>query len=360
MNSNAKNMVDGDKTRRKRLKVVSACGECRRKKTKCNGEKPCAGCMKARVECKYVNSQKSASVTSNTTVMAAAAAAGTTGSAPAGKTASAPKATHKMAHPPSLETKKNAIMKNASPISSATSSTSTSSSTSMSASTPLFPSTNHTASSIESIEERLGTIENILRALLCSGKNKHLLQGFQPPAQEHRSESHYYNHHQHHQHHPEMPSNTSTPSSSCGDMYSSPHLVHAPHIHNRSIPREKRQRHEDDDEAMAESKRSNVRDDFGHGYHHHHPYPKLQLAPIKIINHTPGMPTSIRNLLNDQTEEEQQHQQQKKPRWYPTSSSSSSFSSSTATTASAFYRMSSPRNEIINSNSATTAAGTLS
>ncbi|KAI9259473.1 hypothetical protein BDA99DRAFT_513352 [Phascolomyces articulosus] len=39
-----------DKTRRKRLKVVSACGECRRKKTKCNGEHPCAGCIKAHVE----------------------------------------------------------------------------------------------------------------------------------------------------------------------------------------------------------------------------------------------------------------------------------------------------------------------
>ncbi|OBZ91426.1 hypothetical protein A0J61_00553 [Choanephora cucurbitarum] len=45
-----------DKTRRKRLKVVSACSECRRKKTKCNGEKPCAGCIKTNVDCKYANS----------------------------------------------------------------------------------------------------------------------------------------------------------------------------------------------------------------------------------------------------------------------------------------------------------------
>lgn len=43
-----------DKHRRKRLKVVSACLECRRKKTKCNGETPCAGCIKAKVDCKYV------------------------------------------------------------------------------------------------------------------------------------------------------------------------------------------------------------------------------------------------------------------------------------------------------------------
>ncbi|KAI8371867.1 hypothetical protein BD560DRAFT_395661 [Blakeslea trispora] len=45
-----------DKTRRKRLKVVSACSECRRKKTKCNGEKPCAGCIKTNMDCKYANS----------------------------------------------------------------------------------------------------------------------------------------------------------------------------------------------------------------------------------------------------------------------------------------------------------------
>jgi hypothetical protein len=48
-----------DKTRRKRLKVVSACSECRRKKTKCNGEKPCAGCIKTNMDCKYSNSPKS-------------------------------------------------------------------------------------------------------------------------------------------------------------------------------------------------------------------------------------------------------------------------------------------------------------
>lgn len=55
-----------DKTRRKRLKVVSACSECRRKKTKCNGEKPCAGCIKTSMDCKYSNSPKS-KVNNNTT-----------------------------------------------------------------------------------------------------------------------------------------------------------------------------------------------------------------------------------------------------------------------------------------------------
>lgn len=45
-----------DRTRRKRLKVPSACGQCRRKKTKCDGEQPCAGCIKSRVECLYAPS----------------------------------------------------------------------------------------------------------------------------------------------------------------------------------------------------------------------------------------------------------------------------------------------------------------
>ncbi|KAI9269798.1 hypothetical protein BY458DRAFT_510461 [Sporodiniella umbellata] len=44
-----------DKTRRKRLKVISACCECRRKKTKCNGEKPCIGCIKTNLDCRYAS-----------------------------------------------------------------------------------------------------------------------------------------------------------------------------------------------------------------------------------------------------------------------------------------------------------------
>lgn len=42
--------------RRKRVKIVSACGECRRKKTKCNGEIPCRSCEKSRVPCIYPSS----------------------------------------------------------------------------------------------------------------------------------------------------------------------------------------------------------------------------------------------------------------------------------------------------------------
>ncbi|CAM0141099.1 hypothetical protein VKS41_008580 [Umbelopsis sp. WA50703] len=46
-------MIPEDTPTRKRLKVVSACSECRRKKTKCNGEKPCHNCSKANVACEY-------------------------------------------------------------------------------------------------------------------------------------------------------------------------------------------------------------------------------------------------------------------------------------------------------------------
>jgi hypothetical protein len=229
--------MDGDKTRRKRLKVVSACGECRRKKTKCNGEKPCAGCIKAHVDCKYVTSAKSNAI-----------------------------------HSPIANVDTKIMMK-----------------------PPVPPAT----TSIESIEERLGAIENILRALLGSGKNKHLLQSLNPSLSD-------------------ASSSTSSSTSSCGDMYS-PHPVHAPFVQNRRLAREKRQRHEDEEEGVT------IRD--SHGY---------QLAPIRNMN--PGTP-NIRNLLNDEE-------------WYPYSPANNS----------AFYRMSPPRlsNEIIKNNSATTAAGTLS
>jgi hypothetical protein len=46
-------MISDATPTRKRLKVVSACSECRRKKTKCNGEKPCRNCAKANVACEY-------------------------------------------------------------------------------------------------------------------------------------------------------------------------------------------------------------------------------------------------------------------------------------------------------------------
>ncbi|OAD75653.1 Zn(2)-C6 fungal-specific transcription factor [Phycomyces blakesleeanus NRRL 1555(-)] len=45
--------------RKKRAKIVSACGECRRKKTKCNGEQPCRNCLKSGVPCVYPSSSHS-------------------------------------------------------------------------------------------------------------------------------------------------------------------------------------------------------------------------------------------------------------------------------------------------------------
>ncbi|KAI8074830.1 hypothetical protein BC940DRAFT_286737 [Gongronella butleri] len=40
--------------RRKRLKVATACTECRRRKTKCDGTQPCANCIKSKSNCFYV------------------------------------------------------------------------------------------------------------------------------------------------------------------------------------------------------------------------------------------------------------------------------------------------------------------
>lgn len=307
---NTAKLVDGDKTRRKRLKVVSACGECRRKKTKCNGEKPCTGCLKAHVECKYVFTQKANPITTTLTSIPSS-------SVVTSKTLVEEKLTNK---PPS---------------STSSSSSSSSSSTTTTTTTTATTLTQNTTS-IESIEERLGTIENILRALLGSGKNKHLLQGLQQQQQQQQANNHFFQQHS---------------DSLCGDMYSSstsPHLVHAPHTQNRRLPREKRKRHEQDEkdekdeQGVTETKRL-IRDDFGHGYQYNN---KLQLAPIKIINNqhhssSPGTPT-IKNLLNEEDT----------TRWYPQPQPKSS----------AFFRMSSPRlpNDIINTNSATTAAGSSS
>ncbi|RCI03447.1 hypothetical protein CU098_011001 [Rhizopus stolonifer] len=336
-----KNM-EGDKTRRKRLKVVSACGECRRKKTKCNGEKPCAGCLKARVECKYVNSNKSTPTTTTTTTINSAMAVSSNSNV--------------------TEDHFNKLVLKPSVVN------------------PTTYMDNNTLSSIESIEERLRAIENILRALLGSGKNKHLLQGLQQqrsepiitPNFEPSANSGKLPHSSsllvHSDTTTTTTATTTTATTLCGDMYSSPRPVHAPHVQNRLIPREKRQRHEEDEEGGTEnkSKRMMTRNDFGHGYcssSSHFNSDKLQLAPIKIINHTP----TIRNLLNN--EENGNH----KPRWYPSSKVESSSSSSspplpniaTSNSSSAFFRISSARfpNDIIanntnNNNSAPTAAGT--
>ena len=314
MNNNSKNngMVDGEKTRRKRLKVVSACGECRRKKTKCNGEKPCAGCLKARVECKYVYQKPNG-------LGVFTAAATVTVAKPIKKPTSSTTMTEMM----NDGNNKNNMKSSPQPMPPPSSSSSLSISTSTHS--PPLSTTSSSTISIEAIEERLGAIENILRTLLgSSSKNKHFLHGLQ---------------------HPQPPPQQAL----CGDMYTStsPYLVHAPPIQNRSLPREKRKRHDIDGEGVTDSsnnKRVFVREDIGHGYHQ-----RLQLAPIKILNQSPATPT-IRNLLNTEEMDEK--------RWYPSSSVQQQTTPPPPThhTSSAFYRMSSSTNN----NSATTAAGSLS
>jgi hypothetical protein len=42
-----------EEPRKKRAKILSACNECRRKKTKCDGEQPCHNCHKSKSECVY-------------------------------------------------------------------------------------------------------------------------------------------------------------------------------------------------------------------------------------------------------------------------------------------------------------------
>ncbi|ORZ03233.1 hypothetical protein BCR43DRAFT_482965 [Syncephalastrum racemosum] len=54
-----------NQTSRKRLKIAAACTECRRKKTKCNGEQPCTGCQKAHVSCQYHHNHDTGTATSS-------------------------------------------------------------------------------------------------------------------------------------------------------------------------------------------------------------------------------------------------------------------------------------------------------
>ncbi|KAG0168774.1 hypothetical protein DFQ28_005635 [Apophysomyces sp. BC1034] len=191
--------VTVDKTRRKRLKVVSACGECRRKKTKCDGQVRCQGCIKANVECKYTLSSKGSSHISSqptelshgstspsTTTGIASTAGGGGGNGGGGS---------KMPKP--------------SP-----------------------------GCSVEAIEERLSVIEDILRALLDSGKDQHLLMALERQGHDLDSlgllerDAHRLAHIH------------SGPS--CGDMYH-PHPLHASQSQNsRRWLRQKRPREEDD------------------------------------------------------------------------------------------------------------------
>jgi hypothetical protein len=45
--------LPNEEPKKKRAKIMSACGECRRKKTKCDGEQPCYNCNKSKSKCVY-------------------------------------------------------------------------------------------------------------------------------------------------------------------------------------------------------------------------------------------------------------------------------------------------------------------
>ncbi|KAI9303185.1 hypothetical protein BJ944DRAFT_183791 [Cunninghamella echinulata] len=53
-----KNNNQTEPQKRRRLKVVRACRECRRKKTKCDGEKRCSACIKSHTDCQYITSKQ--------------------------------------------------------------------------------------------------------------------------------------------------------------------------------------------------------------------------------------------------------------------------------------------------------------
>ncbi|ORE17573.1 hypothetical protein BCV71DRAFT_162498, partial [Rhizopus microsporus] len=231
--------VETDKIRRKRLKVISACGECRRKKTKCNGEYPCSGCLKARVECKYVTNQK-----------------------PGAPTSIIRERLNNNVHLITQPIRKKSLNSPPPPM--------------QQQQQQQQDSTTH---HIQSIEERLSAIENILRTLLGSGRHKHLLQNLDhnnaplpPPQPSPRYPSLYPNSSM-------LDQQQYSDVLSCRDIYHPP--VHVSYIQNGSLSREKRKR--DDQDIVVKEER----DALG-----------PQLAPIKTVATTPGTPT-IRNLLND-------------------------------------------------------------
>jgi hypothetical protein len=175
-----------DKTRRKRLKVVSACSECRRKKTKCNGEKPCAGCIKTNMDCKYSNSPKS-----------------------------------KVNNPT-----------NNRPI--------TSTNTTTFQRTIVEPATtnntNNTSATIHAIESRLTVIEDILKVLLLSTNNT-----------ESRNSA-FLPHHQHKQQQQQQRNMQVHSGPYYGEMYNSSSSLPPPHQPDGYYRSLNKRRHSDDDE----------------------------------------------------------------------------------------------------------------
>ncbi|RCI00143.1 hypothetical protein CU097_015688 [Rhizopus azygosporus] len=285
--------VETDKIRRKRLKVISACGECRRKKTKCNGEYPCSGCLKARVECKYVTNQKPGAPTSiirerlnnNVHLITQPIRKKSLNSPPSMVEPLATPTVLPPSEQPQQQQQQRHQFQQHQPQQQQ----------------QQQQQQNNTTHHIQSIEERLSAIENILRTLLGSGRHKHLLQNLDhnnaplpPPQPSPRYPSLYPNP-------PMLDQQQYSDVLSCRDIYHPP--VHVSYIQNGSLSREKRKR--DDQDIVVKEER----DALG-----------PQLAPIKTIATTPGTPT-IRNLLNDDP-----------PSAFHRLSPTASFSDTTATT----------------------------
>ncbi|KAL0092993.1 hypothetical protein J3Q64DRAFT_1695474 [Phycomyces blakesleeanus] len=148
--------VTVDKMRRKRLKVVSACQECRRKKTKCNGELPCMSCVKGSIECAYTPQSKPLPPLF-TTCPAAPSSSSSSVSVSASVVSSATSA-------PIVVSTATPLPTSTGPVNSPANSP---------ARTVSGPTQAH---AIDVIEDRLKVIEDVLRSLLAtSGRDQHLL-----------------------------------------------------------------------------------------------------------------------------------------------------------------------------------------
>ncbi|KAF7720968.1 hypothetical protein EC973_005662 [Apophysomyces ossiformis] len=305
--------VTVDKTRRKRLKVVSACGECRRKKTKCDGQVRCQGCIKANVECKYTISSKGSShIPTQPTELSHGS---TSPSASSG-----------------------AVTSNNNNNNNNTNNNSGGSGGGGNGAGGNKVTKPSPGCSVEAIEERLSVIEDILRALLDSGKDQHLLMALERQGQDLDSlgllerDTHRLAHIH------------SGPS--CGDMYH-PHPLHTSQSQNsRRWSRQKRLREEDDEDhghrtvtseydrqpvlagsvsshgrqqafsaftpsSVSSSSSTNTTNTSSSSYmvrlpplHNPHARPQLSCtSPSSSLSasSTPGTP-SIRNLLNNEDE----------------------------------------------------------
>ncbi|KAG2212829.1 hypothetical protein INT46_008490 [Mucor plumbeus] len=184
---NSTEMVDSkavqlpiDKTRRKRLKVVSACSECRRKKTKCNGEKPCAGCIKTNMDCKYSNSPKSRP--SNNRPLAASSSSSSSSSTTTTTTSTTTTTTTPTSSPSTSPQSQQQQQQQASRYYQHQQQQQQQQS----------PSNDKTNTTIQAIESRLGVIEDILQILLKQQQQQQQQQQYPPQYSQNPLPPHQY------------------------------------------------------------------------------------------------------------------------------------------------------------------------